>query len=163
MLGTKFGGPLRRQPGERMKSYMASLGRKVEFPRPGDENLGTCEALYMRQSARLTDDQKKLFITSRVDEPSVIGYAKELERLYHSLHETEKKVIERSPTYDPKPGSHGYQAYRKPWSKGSGKSSSSTHQRSQQQGGNRYAVSSRSGGSKQQHRNFTAYVAQNYD
>ena len=99
MLGTKFGGPLRRQPGERMKSYMASLGRKVEFPRPGDENLGTCEALYMLQSARFTDDQK-LFITSRVDEPSVIGYAKELERLYHSLHETEKKVIERSPTYD---------------------------------------------------------------
>ena len=45
----------------------------------------------MLQSARLTDDQKKLFITSRVDEPSVIGYAKELERLYHSLHETEKK------------------------------------------------------------------------
>ena len=137
-LFSKAGGPLARQPGEPIRSYVSRRRRAHERIKELDNGFAVSpemQATYMLEAARLTDDQR-LFITSKVETPSIIGHTNEMERLYHALHESERKAVERTPTSTYRPHERGYQAVRRP-GKGKGKyGSSSTSAPS----GSRYAA-----------------------
>ena len=124
-LGGKATGPLARQLGDSIRSYLIRRRRWIDRLIQLDSNYTIpdhIQAKNMLKAGRLTEDQQ-LFITSKVDEPNFEAYGKEIVRLYYNIHELEKKTAP-PPQYgkSQRPyndrsykGPRAYQAVRKSW------------------------------------------------